>query len=100
MLPDGSTVAAPSSLKAKLELQRSQELLQVGNTSAALWAMVAMLRLDRDATAVTYLWWSMQRGKECGALALEGFSQPDGKPLPMPMPHPLPVGYQVGDLGY
>ena len=53
---------------------------------------------DRDAMVASYLWWGLQRGKECGLLQREDLALPDGSLLPLPLPHPVPVGFQVGLL--
>ena len=83
--------------EAAAELQRSLGLLASWRTSDAAGAMVKCLLLDRDAMAASYLWWGMQRGKECGLLARDDLAQPDGRPLPLPLPCPLPEGFQVGE---
>lgn len=60
----------------------------------AFTSMMAHLLLDRDALLVTYLWWGSQRSKEAGALAVDDFTDREGK-LALPLPFPLPVGFQV-----
>jgi hypothetical protein len=81
--------------EAGSRLHEALSLRASGRTSDAARAMVQCLLLDRDALAASYLWHSMQRGKECGQLAVEDLHGPDGRPLPFPLPLPVPEGYQV-----
>ena len=82
-------------VEAGVKLKESLDLLASWRPSYAARAMVKCLQLDRGALAASYLWFSMQRGKECGQLAVEDLHGPDGRPLPLPLPFPVPTGYQV-----
>ena len=82
-------------VEAAAKLQEAGALLEAGRSSDAARAMMGCLVADRDAMAASYLWWGLQRGKECGLLRREDLALPDGSLLPLPLPHPLPVGFQV-----
>lgn len=67
--------------EAEEQRQAAAELLPSGGLYEALRCSVRALSLERDATAASYLWEGLQRGKEAGALACPNFADEYGQEI-------------------